>query len=344
MADEVERDRRLLGKQAEQSEIALADGPPETGIEHLEHADGRAGPSLEDRLAARGDGHLALGEEVEPVASLALLEHPLSGRDGEELERAGEVLERRRRQRGEERHAAQERESSFGRRGRVELAQRAPRERNEHGQEGAGRDERAVQPQARDEGGSDERARDRRSVHDALEDPEDAREHVLGHGALEQRERGHVDERVREADERDQDEGACCGLPGGEQGDWHPPEHDFAREGPCEPSTDEAQRHRAADDAADAQRREEDAELLLAAAEHVEGNACDEHEERPRRAPARPSGRRAARRDDRPPAFAPRPSARRGSRLRSASFRRPLSRRSNERLSEAEPTTRTPPW
>ena len=94
------------------------------------------------------------------------------------------------------------------RRNGVELAERRPAQHDEHREKRTGGDHCGVETDEVDERRRGERAGDGRAVQDALEDPEDAREDVVGNRALKQREEAMIDHRVREPDHRDQDERA----------------------------------------------------------------------------------------------------------------------------------------
>ena len=64
----------------------------------------------------------------------------------------------------------------------------------------------------------------------ALQHPERAGQHVLGYGALQQRQRGDVDQRVADADSGEGDDRAQLGRPAGDQHDRQPPEQHSRRE------------------------------------------------------------------------------------------------------------------
>lgn len=113
--------------------------------------------------------------------------------------------------------------------------------------------------------------------------PADADEHSVGHRALQERERGHVHERGADAEQAEQEEGRHRLRPDAEERDRRAPDHHPQPEVAREPAAaDERDRHERSEQAADADRRVEEADARLAEVEQVERHGDDEHAERTR--------------------------------------------------------------
>ncbi len=100
----------------------------------------------------------------------------------------------------EQRDAAQQLKLPLRDRHFVERRKPAAEQRREDRQEGAGDDQRAADVHGGDQQRRQDRADPDRRDPETLNGAEYAGQHVVGHGALEQRERRHVDERVAEPD------------------------------------------------------------------------------------------------------------------------------------------------
>jgi hypothetical protein len=151
---------------------------------------------------------LAVCDQVEPVARLALADHRLAGRDGDGDERTGEALDRRRIERCEEPVGAHQADLDDGH-GRRPVGCEQPfagsqrderqerREREQRGGHAADRHERRRQQRADREGGHRQ----------ALDDAEDAGEPVGAYDALKQSSSCDVEQRARRAGDGEQENG-----------------------------------------------------------------------------------------------------------------------------------------
>ena len=116
---------------------------------------------------------------------------------------------------------------------------------------------------------------------DALERAEDAAEHLVRHGALQQRDARYVHERVPDPEDADEDDRAEDGRPDADQSepgaDQDEPQPEVRGE---PPPADQGERDGDADDAADADRGVEEAEARVADVEQVERRDDDQHAQR----------------------------------------------------------------
>ena len=219
----------------------------------------------------RRDQHLAVGDDVEPVAGVARAEERFSRREVDLRELVRDRLEHRRRQRREHRLRADEPQPlpELGIRPLVEPPQRAPREGDRDRQHEADDHERPACAGHVDEERRDERTGSGREVGDPLERARHTREHAVGHRPLHQRVAGDVGQRVAEAErEVEDDREHELGLRA-DHDQRDPPEQDPDAEHRREAAAaDKADRADRAGDAAEAHRGVQVADLRRPAAEH----------------------------------------------------------------------------
>ena len=101
---------------------------------------------------------------------------------------------------------------------------RLRKENDDHRQEQAHDRQRPPRTGRLHEQRRQQRADADREIKDRLHDAEHARQHVLGSDPLQQRESGHVHERVADADERERGDGDANVRPGGDGDERQPPE------------------------------------------------------------------------------------------------------------------------
>ena len=168
-------------------------------------------PRRRDRNCApvTNDLDLAVGDHVEAVAFVSLANDFDSRGHRARLEGAGERLERRRRERSEQRHRAQERDLHHRNRGvAVDVEQPAPGCEGDEREDRADADEGERHAAEPDEERRQDRADGERPHQEPFEQPEDTREKVGPRDALEQRAPGDVERHPGAARDPEQDERA----------------------------------------------------------------------------------------------------------------------------------------
>ena len=206
---------------------------------------------------------------------------PRGDRDRDEPR--GEVLDGRERQRREQRARAQQRELALrDRRRRLEARQPRPAHHGEQRQ--AAHRPRRARPRSRTappRTGASTRAEAGAGDVGALDDPEDARQHLVGDEPLHQRQARHLDPRVADAEHDEQRHRHARARPGRDQAERHAGEHAAAREPARDPpAPQDGQRRGAAEQPADAPGGVEPADAARSHVEQLERGHHHEHVDR----------------------------------------------------------------
>ena len=217
-----------------------------------------------DVFPVRGNVNLTRLDDVEAVAVVSLADD-LGSRvrvDVDQVQR--KLVDRRRRERLEERHRPQQRD--LLRRARATSASRAVIRRQVRPaltrQQRAREDERPADADGVDHQRGEDRAEPDGPDEDALDHAENARQHLVGHGALQERQGGDVDDRVPDADDREQDQRDRRLREDADQRDRESPEDQAEPEvGGQSLPADESERRDRAEQAADPDRRVQEARL-----------------------------------------------------------------------------------
>ena len=187
-------------------------------------------------------------------------------------------------QRLEERDRPQEpqlpgRRERFG----VQSADPAPEQGCQHGQERAGHDQCAADPDRLDHQRRRNGAEAQRRDEDALHDAEHAGENLVRDRALEKRQGGDVDDGVPDSDKAEEDESDRRIREDADQGNRKAPHDQSEPEigGELLPS-DERERGESPEEAADADRRVQEADARLTQVEQLERRDDDQDVERTR--------------------------------------------------------------
>ena len=229
-------------------------------------------------MSVDDDLHLAVGDDVEAVADVALSEEllPEASRTGRSTcARLSCVCC------GSGANSSMPRSSSSSAQGRAPrpAGRAAAQEYREGRQERAGNQQRAADVDRRDEQRRGDRPDPDRRHPESLYGAEGAREHLLGHSALKERERRDVHQGVPESDEgKKEQRGRRLGEDPDER-DGNPPQPDSEEEVRRQPAPDQCGRDHGADQAADPDRRVEEADTLLAEVEQAERDHDDQHVE-----------------------------------------------------------------
>ena len=155
------------------------------------------------------------------------------------------------------------------------------RDEDEHGENRADREERRLEPDQADDRGRDERADRRRAHREAPGHAEHAGQHVVGNRALEEREPGDVDDAVRGADHREQDDHGRGVGERRHQHDRDAPEDEGPGERRREPLAAQRDRAERADQAPGSDRGRQVSDLRRALVEHLVGGDDDQHVQAP---------------------------------------------------------------
>ena len=185
------------------------------------------------------------------------------------------------RERGEHRDALDEGELRGGSDVRIDLDQPSVSDEDEHGENRADHQECRLEPYQAQNGRRDERADRRRAHRQAPRHAEHAGQHLVGDGALEEREPRDVDDAVRSADHREQeDHGQAIGKRR-DQHDRHSPEDERPGEGRREPLAAQRDRAERADQASGTDRGRQVSDLRCPSVEHLVGDDDDEDVQAP---------------------------------------------------------------
>ena len=160
--------------------------------------------------------------------------------------------------------------------GAVDLHQASPGDEREHGQNRPDDDEGGSRANRVHDRGRCDRADPHRAHGDGPDDAEHARQDLVRHDPLKQRERRDVLDAVRRTDDREQQDrdGEVAGRR--HERDREPPEDERQAEGRREPAADERRRHERTDETAHAERGRQVAHGALARVEHLEDGDHDQ--------------------------------------------------------------------
>ncbi len=160
----------------------------------------------------------------------------------------------------------------------IDRAQLRREQEHDRGQEQPGQHERRANTERRHERRGDRRTDGERCEDEAFEHAEDAAEHLVGGRPLQERHAGDVDERVADADDREEDERKAEVRPRGDERHRHAPEEHAETEvggealAPCERCDRERAEH-----AADAERRVQPPDAAVAGVEQPQRDDDDKH-------------------------------------------------------------------
>ena len=239
-------------------------------------------------LAQPGDdsvlGHhvdLAALDQIEAVSRVAGREHRLAGRcrDGGQL--SGEPLQRRLGQRRHERHLTQQREPGGIGGAAVDPDQHRPGDGRQHRQQRAHHQQRRAGTGQVDQQRRQHRTKADRGGEYALQHAEHAAQHLVRHHPLEQRQPGHIDERVADADHHQHRHRHGRVHPQADQRDRQPPGDQPDREVRCQlAAAHQGEGDQAADHPAHADRSVQRADAAVSEREQVDRHHDDHHRER----------------------------------------------------------------
>ncbi len=161
---------------------------------------------------------------------------------------------------------------------RVDLHEARAEQDDENGKKDARRDECTFEAERVDEDGRENRSDSDRCEPEHLDHAEDAREDLVGNGALDEGESGDVDERVSDPEQREENEGSGEGLPEAQHDQRESPEDDAEHErGTQTLRTGEREREDAAGEGAEPDGRIEVADALLPEIQELDGGHDEKH-------------------------------------------------------------------